>query len=131
MLFGLQKAEAIKTQRDKLRTAPARMLLPQKGRRSSQGQISSWLEHAQAIAALNCQFEGPRGGMYQLSKSKFLQSVAALEAKKPGDPKQKKISLSQQLSTAEVCPSCSPKDDHRPKLGSERFRHATRVSPEN
>jgi len=78
--------------------------------------VSSCLERAQAFAALNCQFEGPRGAMYQLSKARFMESVAALEAKKPGDLQQTSISLAQQLSTAAVCPSCSPKDDREPRV---------------
>lgn len=89
--------------------------------------ISSCLEHTQALAALNCQFEGPRGGMYQLSRNRFTESLAALEAKKPQDPKQKTISLSQQLSTASVCPTCSPKDSLNSKLDSEPGRHAIRA----
>jgi fructokinase len=93
-------------------------------------QIASWLEHAQAIAALNCQFEGPRGGMYQLSKNRFMQAVAALEAKKPGDPKQKKISLTQQLSTAEVCPSCSPRTIAGRSSVGNGVRHAIRAHQE-
>jgi fructokinase len=93
--------------------------------------LSSCLERAQAIAALNCQFEGPRGGMYQLSKTRFMESVAALEAKKPGNPTQRRISLTQQLSTASVCPSCSPKDDRRPKLDGEPDRHAIRAASES
>jgi fructokinase len=82
----------------------------------SKQNISSCLERAQAFAALNCQFEGPRGGMYQLSRTRFMQSIAALESKKNGDPTQGNISLAQQLSTAEVCPSCSPKNGRRSKI---------------
>jgi hypothetical protein len=93
--------------------------------------ISSCLERAQAIAALNCQFEGPRGAMYQLSKARFIESVAALEAKKPEDSKQRRISLSQQISTAAVCPSCSPKDDRKPKLLSVADQPAIRAASEN
>lgn len=89
-------------------------------------KVSSCLEHAQAIAALNCQFEGPRGAMYQLSKDRFMDSVAAIEAKKPRDPKESRISLGQQLSTAAICPSCSPKDSQRLHLASEREFHVTR-----
>ena len=85
--------------------------------------VSSCLERAQAVAALNCRFEGPRGGMYQLSKSKFQESVAALKARKPEDPTHRKISLAQQLSTAEVCPSCSPKKDPT-TIDNETDRHA-------
>src|SRR5579859_5658023 len=36
---------------------------------TSKEDISSFLEHAQALAALNCQFEGARGAMYQMSRS--------------------------------------------------------------
>jgi fructokinase len=90
-------------------------------------RVSSCLEHAQAIAALNCQFEGPRGAMYQLSKERFMDSVAALEAKKPRDTKESRISLGRQLSTAAVCPSCGPKDSHRLHLDSEREIHVART----
>ena len=90
-------------------------------------KVSSCLEHAQAIAALNCQFEGPRGAMYQLSKERFMDSVAALEAKKPRDTKESRISLGRQLSTAAVCPSCGPKDSHRLHLDSEREIHVART----
>ncbi|MBZ5524801.1 MAG: carbohydrate kinase family protein [Acidobacteriia bacterium] len=96
----------------------------------SKQRILSCLEHAQAIAALNCQFEGPRGGMYQLSRSRFMQSLTALKAKKPGDSKQRKISLIQQLSTAAVCPSCGPTDNRRPRLDGEKRRSAIRTASE-
>jgi hypothetical protein len=71
--------------------------------------IFSSLEHAQAIAALNCQFEGARGVMYQMSRSRFMDSVAALEAKKPGKQRQRKISLACWFPTGAVCPSCRPR----------------------
>jgi sugar/nucleoside kinase (ribokinase family) len=85
--------------------------------------VSSCLERAQAIAALNCQFEGPRGSMYQLSKARFRESVAALEAKKAEDSTQRRISLTQQLSTAAVCPSCNPRDSRRLDQDSEQVSH--------
>ena len=97
----------------------------------SKQKVSACLEHAQAIAALNCQFEGARGGMYQLSKTRFAESVTALEAKKPGDPKQRRISLTQQLSTSSVCPSCSPKDHRRPKFDREPDPHAIPAASES
>jgi fructokinase len=95
---------------------------------TKQSMISS-LERAQAIAALNCQFEGPRGGMYQLSKTRFMESVSALEVKKPQDPKERKISLTQQPSTAAVCPGCSPKDG--PKFDNESNRQAIPTASES
>lgn len=93
--------------------------------------ISSSLERAQALAALNCQFEGPRGGMYQLSRDRFIESVAALETKRPRDSKQRRISLTQQLSTASVCPSCNPKNNLNPDLDGKRGRHVTPTFSEN
>jgi len=99
--------------------------------KSTKRSISSCLERAQALAALNCQFEGPRGGMYQLSKNRFMDSVATLEAKKPRDPEEKTISFSQQLSTAAVCPSCSPKDGLKSNLNSEPGRNAIRAASES
>jgi sugar/nucleoside kinase (ribokinase family) len=92
--------------------------------RCTKHTIASCLEHAQALAALNCQFEGPRGSMYQLSKTEFMKSIAALEAKKPEDPKQTAISLTRQLSTASVCPSCNPAGHRRPTLSLERGHRA-------
>jgi fructokinase len=76
---------------------------------ASKQDIASALEHAQAAAALNCQFEGPRGAMYHLTRSRFIEAVAALKAKNPRDQKQRKLSLFRHLSTSAVCPSCSPK----------------------
>lgn len=93
--------------------------------------VFSCLERAQAFAALNCQFEGPRGGMYQLSRTRFMESVAALAAKKPGDLQQRSISLAQQLSTAAVCPSCSPKDDREPRVLCAPDQQAIRSASKN
>jgi sugar/nucleoside kinase (ribokinase family) len=78
--------------------------------------ITAALEHGQAIAALNCQFEGARGAMYQLTRTRFLEAVGAIEGKTPSTRKERRISLSQGMSTSAVCPSCNPKnsaDEHR------------------
>jgi sugar/nucleoside kinase (ribokinase family) len=90
--------------------------------------IASSLERAQALAALNCRFEGPRGGMYQLSKNRFLESVAALEMKKPGAMRQERISLTQHLPTSTVCPSCNPKENRGLGVNGERGRQMTQAS---
>lgn len=75
----------------------------------SKQDLCSILEHAQALAALNCQFEAPRGAMYQMSRSRFIDAVAALKTKKPAKRKQKDISLSSWQPTFAVCPTCRPK----------------------
>lgn len=91
--------------------------------RAGKQHIVSSLEHAQAIAALNCQYEGPRGAMYQMTRSKFAEAVAALEGKKPADRKEGKVSLADQLSTAAVCPSCKAKDTVGAKSSHQVDRH--------
>jgi fructokinase len=67
----------------------------------------SGLQHAQALAAFNCQFEAPRGGMYQLSKDRLLSSVEALAAKKPNECESSPRLSMQGFPASAVCPSCS------------------------
>jgi fructokinase len=84
--------------------------------------ITAALEHGQAIAALNCQFEGARGAMYQLTPANFLEATRMFERKSPSIHKERQISLSQDISTSAICPSCNPKDfgnGHRNKKPSE------------
>lgn len=77
--------------------------------KSKKREITSALEAAQAIAALNCQFEGPRGAMYHLTRARFQEAVDSLKEKRPGDPENMKaFTLSQHLSTSSVCPACGP-----------------------
>ena len=84
--------------------------------------ITAALEHGQAIAALNCEFEGARGAMYQLTRTRFLEAVRMIEGKAPSTRKERKISLSQDISTSAICPSCNPKncaDEHQDTEPSE------------
>jgi sugar/nucleoside kinase (ribokinase family) len=76
---------------------------------ASKVEITRALEYGQAIAALNCQFEGARGAMYQLSRAMFLKGVGIIESKVASSSKELKISLSRDISTSVVCPRCSPK----------------------
>lgn len=94
---------------------------------ASKQDIACSLEHAQALAALNCQFEGPRRAMYHLTCSRFIEAVAALEAKKPKDQKQRSVSLVKYLSTSAVCPSCSPKESSLDKLSANLDRQTMAV----
>ena len=86
---------------------------------TSKEDISSFLEHSQALAALNCQFEGARGAMYQMSRSRFMDTVASLESKRPERRRQRKISLACLFPTSSVCPRCKP---HKPVPESERIQ---------
>jgi len=79
------------------------------GLKANKQELISALEHAQAVAALNCRFEGARGGMYQLSRLKFKELIETIEAGRPSVHRERKISLTRQISTSEVCPGCSPK----------------------
>lgn len=86
---------------------------------TSKEDISSFLEHSQALAALNCEFEGARGAMYQMSRSRFMDAVASLESKRPERRRQRKISLACLFPTSSVCPRCKP---HEPVPESERIQ---------
>ena len=79
-------------------------------------EISSALSYAQALAAMNCQFEGPRGAMYHMTPTRFLDAVKSLGANKPEVGQDlKHISLAQNLSTAAVCPACNPGETKSPE----------------
>ncbi len=66
------------------------------------------LNYGQALAAVNCQFEGSRGAMYQLPREKFAASVLKLtrkqsiRAKGAGNEKLKEKTW----LPSKVCPSC-------------------------
>jgi len=72
--------------------------------------VTRALDYGQAIAALNCEFEGARGAMYRLTRSRFLEAVGIIEGKAPSARKERKDSLSLALSTSTICPSCKPKN---------------------
>jgi fructokinase len=87
------------------------------GRRSlkqyNKRDIVEALTHAQALAAMNCQFEAPRGAMYQLSQSRFLEVLGGVEANRPEalqDPEP--ISLVGHSTASAVCPACGPQKSH-------------------
>src|SRR5258706_88505 len=83
---------------------------------ASRQDIAAGIDHGQALAALNCKFEGARGAMYKLTRPAFLEAVRTIEEKRPSAPRERKISLSQDMTASLVCPSCSPKNsraDHQ------------------
>lgn len=90
--------------------------------------VTTALEHGQAIAALNCQFEGARGAMYQLTRTRFLEAVGMIERKTPSTRNERKISLSQDISTSAICPSCNPNNfaDEHPDARSSEAQLVTR-----
>jgi fructokinase len=81
---------------------------------ASRQNIVASLKHGQAVAALNCRFEGARGAMYHLTRPRFVEAVAAIESEDPGVHKERKISFAQQVSTFAVCPNCGPRPLTRP-----------------
>ena len=44
----------------------------------TRSNVSDALQYGQALAALNCEFEGARGAMYQIPKQRFLDKLRAL-----------------------------------------------------
>jgi fructokinase len=100
---------------------------------TSKQEVSSFLEHAQALAAINCQFEGARGVMYQMNCSRLMDAVTALEAKRPAKRTQRKISLDHWLPTSAVCPRCKPNNltDSEEQRTRNTFERSTVVTTHN
>jgi fructokinase len=88
------------------------------GLQATKKELTAALEHSQALAALNCRFEGARGAMYQLNRSKIEDFVEAIKAGGSSVHLERKISLTRQITTSEVCPGCGPKKD--PTLRKDR-----------
>jgi hypothetical protein len=95
---------------------------------TSTEDISSFLERSQALAALNCQFEGARGAMYQMSRSRFMDAVTSLGSKKPEKRRQRKISLACLSPTSSVCPRCKPRTSGSESEGLQKSNPPTAVS---
>ncbi len=74
----------------------------------SRTNVSEALQYGQALAALNCQFEGARGAMYQLPKRKFLDRLRELTHKgsKSGSLEKPETSAFDRVIPTSVCPSC-------------------------
>jgi sugar/nucleoside kinase (ribokinase family) len=70
--------------------------------------VTDALTYGQALAALNCQFEGARGAMYQLPKKKFVERVTELQNRstaRKGRIEIEKVSPDR-VVPLKVCPSC-------------------------
>lgn len=72
-------------------------------------QVAEALQYGQALAALNCQFEGARGAMYQLPQSRFCEKLKSLILKKSAShlsDKPEEVGVDRLIPT-KVCPSCT------------------------
>jgi sugar/nucleoside kinase (ribokinase family) len=82
------------------------------GRRSlkdlTKTKVTEALAYGQALAALNCQFEGARGAMYQLPRKTFVDRVAHLERRsiERKDQSETEKASSDRVVSVKVCPSC-------------------------
>lgn len=75
----------------------------------TKAHVSDALQYGQALAALNCQFEGARGAMYQLPASRFFEKLKGLILKKAAsglsdEPEEVRVG---RLIPTKVCPSCT------------------------
>jgi fructokinase len=69
------------------------------------------LNFGQALAALNCHFEGPRGAMYGLERDEFASALEAiLRNRGPKAPPSKFLSAGATHFIAGLCPGCSTKE---------------------
>jgi sugar/nucleoside kinase (ribokinase family) len=82
------------------------------GRRSlrslTKSTVTEALAYGQALAALNCQFEGARGAMYQLPKKKFVERTTELQSRSTARKSRSEIEKASpdRVVPRKVCPSC-------------------------
>ena len=82
------------------------------GRRSlrslTKATVTEALAYGQALAALNCQFEGARGAMYQLPKKKFVERASELQCRSMARKSRMEIEKASpdRGVPVKVCPSC-------------------------
>ena len=77
--------------------------------------VTEALAYGQALAALNCQFEGARGAMYQLPKKKFAERVTELQSRSMTRKTRSEIEKASpdRVISTKVCPSCL---DHKTEV---------------
>jgi len=66
------------------------------------------LAYGQALAALNCKFEGARGAIYQLPEKKSVERVTELQSRNAARKSRSEIerTSSDRIIPFKVCPSC-------------------------
>jgi hypothetical protein len=74
----------------------------------TKSNVSEALQFGQALAALNCQFEGARGAMYQLTRQRFWNKLRALTHEGSGSRGLVEIEnpAADRAFPTNVCPSC-------------------------
>ena len=74
----------------------------------TKSNIAEALHYGQALAALNCQFEGARGAMYQIPRQRFLDNLKELTRKNSEKHSFAKSETfeAQRVIPTKVCPSC-------------------------
>jgi fructokinase len=75
----------------------------------TRSNVSDALQYGQALAALNCEFEGARGAMYQIPKQRFLDKLRALLRKSYSGHSFANIEdlAANCVIPPKVCPSCT------------------------
>lgn len=96
------------------------------GRRSlrnlTKTKVTEALAYGQALAALNCQFEGARGAMYQLPKKKFVERATELQSRSTARKSRSEIEKASpdRVVPLVVCPSCLDNKTESQADASER-----------
>jgi fructokinase len=104
------------------------------GRRSlrslTKATVTEALAYGQALAALNCQFEGARGAMYQLPKKKFFERVSELQSRSAARKGRSEIEKTSpyRVVPLKVCPCCLDDITESQRYASRRKAGNTRLS---
>ena len=90
----------------------------------TKAKVIEALEYGQAMAALNCQFEGARGAMYQLAKKRFFARVDELTRRGSQQKGLKPIARTPiaRVIPTRVCPSCVELNADPPAAGRDRSK---------
>jgi len=76
-----------------------------------ENKVVDALRYGQALSALNCEFEGARGAMYEIQKSHFnkeIQLILDREAALP--PALESLASGAKRKSLSVCPACKPRE---------------------
>lgn len=86
----------------------------------SDNELRAAFQYGQALAAWNCGFEGPRGGMYAVDHSTFEKQVARLLGGEAHGPDLKSKPLASGTEKVErFCPACVRSEGRRQATGTK------------
>jgi fructokinase len=91
---------------------------------SSDERISVAMQYGQALASWNCRYEGPRGGMYAISKSQFRTQIEQILTRASNILPSSGHITADVAQSAEFCRVCEPSDAKNRRKSGHSSRRA-------